>query len=417
MQNRTHCVKAVSFIASLIAMTGVTLAGPINPPAGPVTSTMKTLTEVEPRIAITAANTPGDATSMFVISQPGSYYLTGDIAASGNKVGIRVLATNVTVDLNGYVIRPGADATSSRGIIDDGDTENASQIVTIRNGTISGFQATNAVAISFGGNSTLRVTDMLLSSIHSGITNDNGSTHAANVVATGISRDAGGGIAGGDASQFINCTVSNFGVGYNLNDGLLSTSTADACGRGAFVSRARVDNCVFTTKFSAAIGIEASAYSVITDCYFNTMTTGIAAFGVAVLIENNAFSSCSNGIQVWSTDAVIRNNDFKFITTAASSGICIKTESSATRALIEDNHGSNFNFGISIASAGNTVVGNKFGNPTSSSLAIYNFPAGTRFGPIVKVTGSGTGNLVSASSSGTVAGTLGTSDPTANLYW
>jgi len=54
-------------------------AGDLNPPPGPVASTMKTLSEVEPRIAVNSINTPGDADSLFKITQPGSYYLTGNI--------------------------------------------------------------------------------------------------------------------------------------------------------------------------------------------------------------------------------------------------------------------------------------------------------------------------------------------------
>lgn len=417
MNKRTLCVKAVSFVASLIATTGLTLAGPINPPAGPVSSTMKSLSEVEPRIAINATNTPGDAASMFVISQPGSYYLVGDIATTGAKTAIRVLATDVTVDLNGFVIRRGIDSTSSRGITDDHDTENAEQTIAIRNGTISGFHTTNAAAVSFGGNSTLKITDMMLQSNHSGVLNDNGSTYAANILASGVSRDSGRGIASSDASRITGCNVSNFGVGYDFTEGLLMDSTADACGRGAFASRGRISNCVFTTSFSGAVGVESSSYTNISDCFFSTMTTGITTTGVGVVMERNTFTSCATGIQVWGSDAIVRNNDFKFITTNNSTGICIKTEANATRALIENNHGSNFNFAISIASAGNTVIGNKFGNPTSASLAIYNFVTGTRFGNIVKVTGSTTSSTVTSSSNGTITGTLGTTDPTANLYW
>ncbi len=39
-------------VAVLIATTGLLIAGPLNPPSGPIASTGNTLTEVEPRIAI-----------------------------------------------------------------------------------------------------------------------------------------------------------------------------------------------------------------------------------------------------------------------------------------------------------------------------------------------------------------------------
>ncbi|HYD01608.1 MAG TPA: hypothetical protein VEB22_10315, partial [Phycisphaerales bacterium] len=62
-------------VASLICTAGAAVgfgAGPLNPPVGPVAPTAKPIAEVEPRTAINAANTPGDADSLFRITQPGS---------------------------------------------------------------------------------------------------------------------------------------------------------------------------------------------------------------------------------------------------------------------------------------------------------------------------------------------------------
>ena len=60
-------------------------AGDLNPPAGPVTPTMKPLDEVEPRTAVNATNTPGDTDSSFRISQSGSYYLTANLTGESGK--------------------------------------------------------------------------------------------------------------------------------------------------------------------------------------------------------------------------------------------------------------------------------------------------------------------------------------------
>jgi hypothetical protein len=48
-----------------------------------VASTYKTLSEIEPRIALNQANTPGSASKLFRITQPGSYYLTGNAGRRG----------------------------------------------------------------------------------------------------------------------------------------------------------------------------------------------------------------------------------------------------------------------------------------------------------------------------------------------
>src|SRR5881392_43776 len=93
---------ACSFIGLGILAAAVLHAGPLNPPAGPVASSYKTLTEVEPRTAISAANTPGDSDSLFKITQPGSYYLTGNIQGVSGKHGVEIAASGVTLDLNGF---------------------------------------------------------------------------------------------------------------------------------------------------------------------------------------------------------------------------------------------------------------------------------------------------------------------------
>src|SRR5262252_4521225 len=86
----------------LVLAASVALAGPLNPPPGPVASSYKTLTEVEPRTAINAANTPGDSGCLFKITQPGSYYLAANVQGVAGKSGIDIASGNVTIDLNGF---------------------------------------------------------------------------------------------------------------------------------------------------------------------------------------------------------------------------------------------------------------------------------------------------------------------------
>ena len=88
MRTRSLSRSSVLVAAGLITAAGLVVAGPLTPPAGPVASTYKTLSEVEPRIAINAANTPGNAANLFIINQPGSYYLTGNIAVPQNATEI-----------------------------------------------------------------------------------------------------------------------------------------------------------------------------------------------------------------------------------------------------------------------------------------------------------------------------------------
>lgn len=117
-------------VTAAIVTSAAALAGPLTPPAGPVSPTMKTLHEVEPRIPIGPDTTPGDANNLYIIDQPGSYYLTGNIDVNTPINGVRIAAANVTLDLNGFEVN-GNDV----GLIGIDDVGGHS--TTIRNGSIN----------------------------------------------------------------------------------------------------------------------------------------------------------------------------------------------------------------------------------------------------------------------------------------
>lgn len=113
--------------------------GPLTPPGAP-TPTMKSLDQVRSTgIAINATNTPPDASTLFVISSPGSYYLTGNLTGAATKSGIAVAADNVSIDLNGFTMTGNSGITA---II----VTSARKNITISNGTMTnwGSNAINA---------------------------------------------------------------------------------------------------------------------------------------------------------------------------------------------------------------------------------------------------------------------------------
>jgi len=125
-------VTIVSVLATAV------LAGDLTPPGAPA-STMKTLEQAEPRTPISSLP--------FLITQPGSYYLTRNLALSNaNTHGIRVQADNVTIDLNGFALIGAGNAlgTSGTGINVEGDRYN----LAIRNGTVRDWRGWGIRAVT-----------------------------------------------------------------------------------------------------------------------------------------------------------------------------------------------------------------------------------------------------------------------------
>lgn len=120
--------------AGIGALAALSKAGPLDPPAGAVIPTGRTLDEVYNRIPTSSALGAYDGriplpASAASITQPGSYILTGRIERSAGAA-LNISADNVTLDLNGYSIRnldPAGTCLQANG----------SGIV-IRNGMLSG---------------------------------------------------------------------------------------------------------------------------------------------------------------------------------------------------------------------------------------------------------------------------------------
>src|SRR5438067_13816044 len=91
-------LRTILLLVSALELVRVTALaqGSLTPPGAPA-PTMKSLDQVEARTAIT------NTSSLVMISQPGSYYLTHNlIVSSGNAIDITT--NQVTLDLNGFTI-------------------------------------------------------------------------------------------------------------------------------------------------------------------------------------------------------------------------------------------------------------------------------------------------------------------------
>lgn len=108
--------------------------GPLTPP-GPPGPVYKTLQQVEPRVDVQTLS--GNDEALFVISEPGSYYLSSNVTGVSGKSGIGIRSSDVVLDLNGFTLQgvPGA----STGI-DSGDRRRATYTnIVVRNGTVSSW--------------------------------------------------------------------------------------------------------------------------------------------------------------------------------------------------------------------------------------------------------------------------------------
>jgi hypothetical protein len=150
---RTNTRVVLPLIVVLAACAHA-LAGGLTPPGAPG-STMKTLDEVEARIPVGPLTTPGSAVAVYRITQPGSYYLTGDVGGGAGLSGIEIDSNNVTLDLNGYTIQ-GTGSTSLHGVF----VQNYRVSVSIRNGVITNWGRNGVYALTDGSEiHDLRVRD------------------------------------------------------------------------------------------------------------------------------------------------------------------------------------------------------------------------------------------------------------------
>jgi len=257
MRMRPRLSLVLTPILALGAMTAY--AGDLVAPHGAPSSTMKTLSQVEPRTIIDSLP--------YVITEDGSYYLTENLYGVEGEHGIIVAADNVTIDLSGYSLI--GVPNSLRGITREAQQEedagrgagpsSGQTAVVIKNGIIRDW---GIEGIRFDGYDSVRVSD---------------------------------------------CTVLN-----NRRDGIY-------VGNGCIVENciARLNN-----KEGNGAGIHVGEGSVVRNCISSDNSAevsggscGISAGGGCVIVDNTAFGQCggpqngsADGIIVLGNNSLIRGN-------------------------------------------------------------------------------------------------------------
>lgn len=325
-QSRTYAV-AVLLVAS--APVAPVLAGPLDPPAGPVAPTYKTLNEVRPGKAIRQSDIP------LTITVGGEYYLAESITASpaaGNAaITINVSGTDpakrsVRLDLNGFTLQGASDATVANwfGILAATADQNDAQRVEIRNGKISRF-------------------------------------------GTGVLARVG--------IEIDNVQFSNNGIGTAEGGGVLvNLGTQTSIRRSTFVRNAgwavRLDNDTNTNQYGG---------SLVEDCHFTLNSNGLWCVS-GVNVRNNRFDwNIFNAITLQS-DNVAEGNVLRHNYDTGNVAIDVIGARNTLRSNIIEN---NRRGGLRIAGDNNTV---------ESNTIVGNSSTGAANGGL-QVTGAAQGNI------------------------
>lgn len=385
--------------------------GPLTPPGAPA-PVMKTLDQVEPRVPISALHTPGDATNTFVITAPGSYYLTGNFAGESGKNGIFVNADNVTIDLNGFTMTgPGSNSaitmpvpptTPENTTLRNGSIKNWGFAVQLRSrarvenvtflrnvfdalSTGNGSLISNCIASNNGQNGIGAGSGSIVRS--STAANNNGYGIATGdssvIVDCNATDNAAIGMFSGAASNFQNCTAvrnNSTGIGGNNRSTIVDCTASDngAFGIVAFDS-ANVQRCVASGNRGGA-GIFVEERSQIIGCIADGNGTGAFGHGIraslrAIVKHCSATQNRQDGITVAGESVVAENRASENGRGGAAAGI--RTSGSGSR--LEGNHvRDNTGTGI-LASTSDVIIRNTAGN---NSVTNYNPSSGFNFGQI-----------------------------------
>lgn len=271
-------------VVGLVLFLGTTWSraqGSLTPSGAPA-PTMKSLAQIEPRTPIDSTHTPGDATNLYSITQPGSYYLTTNLVGVAGKNGIGILTNGVTIDLNGFtLIGPGG--TNGCGITSPYYGWN----VLIRNGTIQNWGFAG-VLLDYG-NAKFEDLKIYGPSIY-GIFDFDDLSQFHHCSAFNFSS---AGFATGNSDVLTDCTAygMNGSVGFAIEeDCVLNHCASENCGFG--YSLGPGSSAFGCTAGNDGVGYVLSQYCTVKDC--NALFTKTNGFD-ASFESGCIFTSCNAG--------------------------------------------------------------------------------------------------------------------------
>jgi hypothetical protein len=268
LSNLFQTALMLSLFAALSYTSTAHAQGSLTPPGAPA-PTMKTLGQIEPRIAIAQTGSPQ------TLSQSGSYYLTDNLSISTGSI-LTIAANNVTLDLAGHALTSTDPNDATYAIYLNGNVTN----ITIVNGFItSGI--TNDGVTTYGG-----------AGFSCGIF-PGGSVYNVHVKGVTISGCRLHGIyLGVNCGTLVeNCTVNNVG-GLGINADMILDSFVKAGGSSGNVGL--FANIVGNCRAYSYGGEALRGAQVVQNCF----GASYASYGISGGVVNNSqgTSSLQNGI-------------------------------------------------------------------------------------------------------------------------
>lgn len=359
-----------------LALAAAALAGPLDPPPGPVAPTMKPLSQVEPRIPIDSLPA--------VLSVSGSYYLTRSLVGVPGEVGILVRARHVTIDLNGFELRGAAGTLDAIRAI-PGLTDCTDLVV--RNGSIHswGGSGVNAACVFGSTFEDLRIEN----NTGAGIIATDFTTVSRAVVRSN-------GAAGLDLG--VNARVSDITSTNNAQDGIgvgehsiVTRAVIRDSGRIGLRAGERSIVSDITCSGSAAVGVRVETQSSVTRVVaFENGNTGIALNGRAVVTDSIAANNTGSGVLAFAgariERCVLSNNSLAGITLNGPGTIVGNTlvdnptgiNLLGSRSRVEDNAITGGTTGIKTVAPDNLILRNSVLGATTP----FDLAPGTKAGPI-----------------------------------
>lgn len=387
---RPHTILIASILGASLVIASAILshAGPLDPPAGPIAASYKTLNSVEPRIEINSTNTPGDSDSVYRISAPGSYYLSANLTGASGKSGIEIASNDVTIDLNGFTLYGGS------GTISGIRSSITIKGVHLRNGTITGW--------TFNGIDLNSAQDCEISSVTARSNSIGISCGGSSIIDSCIAHsNTGDGIVFSGVNGIIRSCVAvqNSGAGIrhagagNIIDCLSTTCGSDGI---SAIGAITISHCQSWSNAGSGFNV-ANATVVACNAQSNSVD-GFHSGGNTSFTECQALANFSDGFELQYTSSMFR---------CSCQGNNVGIHLTVADNRIEENNIVQNTKGIRAESSGNIFVRN---HASGNSTVNYDLVPGN-IGIFVNATSAGT---VFGSAGGTAPGST---DPSANFSY